>query len=95
MIVTPSLYHVPVRSREISTPTLSKLARKGVIFTDFHASISCSPTRSMLLSGTDNHLAGLGNMWELLAPNQVGQPGYEGHINTNVISLAEVLKGAG
>jgi arylsulfatase len=80
---------------EISTPNLDKLARQGIIFTDFHASISCSPTRSMLLSGTDNHLTGLGNMGELLAPNQVGKPGYEGHLNNNVVSLAEVLKDAG
>ncbi|MCK4695218.1 MAG: sulfatase-like hydrolase/transferase, partial [Candidatus Cloacimonetes bacterium] len=80
---------------EISTPTIDKLAKRGMIFTDFHTSISCSPTRSMLLSGTDNHLAGLGNMGELLAPNQVGQPGYEGYLNNNVVSLAEVLKDAG
>jgi arylsulfatase len=80
---------------EISTPHIDKLAKQGVLFTDFHTSLSCSPTRSMLLSGTDNHLAGLGNMGELLAPNQIGQPGYEGYLNTNVVSLAEVLKDAG
>lgn len=80
---------------EISTPTLDNLATQGVLFTDFHASLSCSPTRSMLLSGMDNHLAGLGNMGELLAPNQVGQPGYEGYLNDNVVSLAEVLKEKG
>jgi len=47
---------------EIDTPHINALAQRGVTFTDFHVSISCSPTRSMLLSGTDNHLAGLGNM---------------------------------
>jgi arylsulfatase len=51
---------------EIDTPNLDALARRGVTFTDFHVSVSCSPTRSMLLSGTDNHLAGLGNMGEML-----------------------------
>jgi len=80
---------------EISTPNIDNLARQGVLFTDFHTSLSCSPTRSMLLSGTDNHLAGLGNMGELLTPNQIGKPGYEGHLNNNVVSLAEVLKDAG
>ena len=80
---------------EINTPHIDKLAQEGVLFTDFHTSVSCSPTRSMLLSGTDNHLAGLGNMGELLAPNQKGNPGYEGYLNSNIISLAEVLKGAG
>ena len=76
---------------EIETPTLDALAQRGMKFTDFHVSVSCSPTRSMLLSGTDNHLAGLGNMGEMLAPNQRGKPGYEGHLNDRVISLAENL----
>ena len=57
---------------EIDTPNLDALARQGVRFTDFHVSVSCSPTRSMLLSGTDNHLAGLGNMGEMLAPSSGG-----------------------
>lgn len=80
---------------EINTPAIDKLAKKGMLFTDFHTSVSCSPTRSMLMTGTDNHLVGLGNMRELLSPNQVGKPGYEGYLNDNAISLAEVLKHAG
>jgi len=79
----------------ISTPNLDKLARSGFQFSDFHTSVSCSPTRSMLLTGTDNHLAGLGNMGELLTPNQEGKPGYEGYLNERVVTLAEVLKSAG
>ena len=49
----------------------------------------------MLLSGTDNHLAGLGNMGEMLTPEQRGKPGYEGHLNDRVVSLAEVLRSGG
>jgi arylsulfatase len=80
---------------EIDTPNLDALAQRGVTFTDFHASVSCSPTRSMLLSGTDNHIAGLGNMGEMLAPEQKGKPGYEGYLNDRVVSLAEVLRTGG
>ncbi len=80
---------------EIETPNLDALAKQGIKFTDFHVSVSCSPTRSMLLSGNDNHVAGLGNMGELLAENQVGQPGYEGHLNDRVATLAEVLREGG
>jgi len=80
---------------EIETPNIDALAKQGVKFTDFHVSVSCSPTRSMLLSGTDNHLAGLGNMGEMLAPEQRGKPGYEGHLNDRVASLAEVLSTGG
>ena len=80
---------------EIETPNLDTLARQGVKFTDFHTSVSCSPTRSMLLSGTDNHLAGLGNMSEMLSPEQREKPGYEGYLNNRVVSLAEVLRDGG
>ena len=80
---------------EIDTPNLDALAQQGVKFTDFHVSVSCSPTRSMLLSGTDNHIAGLGNMGEMIAPEQRGKPGYEGHLNKRVVSLAEVLRAGG
>ena len=72
---------------EIETPNLDQLAKEGVMFTDFHVSVSCSPTRSMLLTGNDNHVAGLGNMGELLTDNQKGKPGYEGHLNDRVITL--------
>jgi len=80
---------------EINTPVLDKLAQKGVRYTNFYVSPTCSVTRSMLLSGTDNHVAGLGNMGELLAPNQMGKPGYEGVLNKRVASVAELLRDNG
>jgi arylsulfatase len=80
---------------EIRTPNLDALAREGVRFTNFYTHASCSPTRSMLLSGIDTHLNGLGNMDEYTAPNQVGKPGYEGHLNTRVATLPQLLRGAG
>ena len=80
---------------EVYTPNLDALAKQGIKFTDFHVSVSCSPTRSMLLSGNDNHVAGLGNMGELLTDSQIGQPGYEGYLNDRVASLAEVLRDGG
>lgn len=39
---------------EINTPNIDRLAKNGLRFTDFHAASACSPTRSMLLSGTDH-----------------------------------------
>jgi arylsulfatase len=80
---------------EIDTPHLDALAQQGMQFTDFHVSVSCSPTRSMLLSGNDNHVVGLGNMGELLTDNQMGRPGYEGHLNDRIATLAEVLRDGG
>ncbi len=80
---------------EIDSPNLDVLAKEGVKFSNFHVSISCSPTRSMLLSGTDNHIAGLGTMGELIAPEQRGKPGYEGYLNDRVVSLAEIVRDSG
>jgi len=80
---------------EIQTPHIDAVAEQGVRFSNFHTSVSCSPTRSMLMTGTDNHIAGLGNMDELLTPEQKGKPGYEGHLNDRVVTLAEVLRDGG
>lgn len=80
---------------EIPTPNLDSLAARGARFADFHTGMTCSPTRSMLMSGIDHHRAGLGNMAEDLAPNQKGKPGYEGYLNFGVAALPEVLKQAG
>ena len=40
---------------EIATPTLDAFAKEGLQLTNFHVLPSCSPTRSVLLSGVDNH----------------------------------------
>jgi arylsulfatase A-like enzyme len=80
---------------EIKTPNLDSLAKGGVRFTTFYTHASCSPTRSMLLSGVDTHLNGLGNMGEWTAPNQMGLDGYEGDLNDRVVTLPQLLKDAG
>ena len=80
---------------EIKTPNLDSLAKDGVRFTHFYTHATCSPTRSMLLSGVDTHLNGLGNMDEWSAPNQCGVDGYEGVLNNRVVTLPQLLKGAG
>ena len=80
---------------EIKTPNLDVLANEGVRFTQFYTHASCSPTRSIMLSGVDTHLNGLGNMDEWTAPNQMGQPGYEGYLNDSVVTLPQLLKQSG
>ncbi|MGN7931402.1 arylsulfatase [Sphingopyxis sp. 22461] len=80
---------------EIRTPNLDKLALNGIRLAGFHTAPTCSPTRSMLLSGTDNHRAGLGTMAEMIRPNQQGKPGYEGYLRSDVATLAERLSVSG
>jgi arylsulfatase A-like enzyme len=80
---------------EIETPVLDRLAAEGIRFSNFHVGASCSPTRTMLMTGVDNHRAGLGNMLEIQADNQFGQPGYEGHLNDRVVTVSTLLRDAG
>ncbi|KAI0178659.1 alkaline phosphatase-like protein [Hypoxylon sp. FL1284] len=93
---------------EINTPNVDKLSKNGIRFTDFHAAAACSPSRAMIMTGTDHHIAGLGNLveWTNVSgqndPNgtmstavQRGMPGYEGYLNERVAALPEVLRDAG
>lgn len=80
---------------EIKTPNIDALANNGVRFTQFYTHTTCSPTRSILLSGVDNHLNGLGNMHEWTAPNQMNVAGYEGELSEQVSTLPRILKDAG
>jgi arylsulfatase A-like enzyme len=80
---------------EIPTPNLDALAARGMMLTDFYAGMTCSPTRAMLMSGTDHHLAGMGVQGKPSRADQKGQPGYEGYLNFRVASLAELMTDAG
>ena len=80
---------------EIATPTLDELAKEGLQLTNFHVLPTCSPSRSVLLSGVDNHLAGIGTMGEFITPESEGKPGYEGYLNFDVAALPEVLRAGG
>lgn len=80
---------------EINTPNINRLAKEGMLFSNFYASPSCSTTRAMLLTGNDAHQAGLGTMYEKLKPPQQGKPGYEGYLNDRVVTVASLLGDAG
>ena len=94
---------------EIRTPNIDKLGNNGVRHTGFHSAAACSPTRAMIMTGTDHHIAGLGNLIEWTnysgqnfpkgskystAP-QRGMPGYEGYLNDKVATLLEILRDNG
>ncbi len=80
---------------EIATPNLDEMARHGARFSNFHAAAVCSPTRSMLLTGVDNHRNGVGNMPETMPAEHEGKPGYAGTLNDNAVTLATMLKDNG
>jgi arylsulfatase A-like enzyme len=80
---------------EIETPNIDELARHGVRFSNFHVAASCAPTRSMLLTGVDNHLNGVGNLRETMPQEHLGKPGYLGSLDTNVVTVATLLQDSG
>jgi arylsulfatase len=82
---------------EIRTPNLDALANEGVKLTNFHAAPTCGPTRSMLLTSVDHHLAGAGiNRAGLFrVPELQGRPGYEGYLNDSVVTFVQLLSDAG
>lgn len=80
----------------IQTPNLSALAAEGIRFSNYHVQPTCSPTRAQLLTGVDNHLAGMGSMGEYYTPAMEEHPGnYIGAINDRVKTIAEVLRDSG
>ncbi|EWY83256.1 arylsulfatase [Fusarium oxysporum NRRL 32931] len=84
---------------EIQTPNIDRLASEvgGIRFTEFHVAAACSPTRSMLMTGTDHHIAGLGQLQEITrsSPTHKGKPGHEGYLNERVVALPELLRDGG
>lgn len=80
---------------EVSTPSLSALADRGIRFANYHTAANCAPARAMLLTGVNNHLAGVPNIPEMLAPEQRRYPNYQGVLGSNVVTVATLLEGAG
>ena len=80
---------------EIATPHLDALARAGTRFSNFHVAASCAPTRSMLLTGVDNHRSGVGNLRETMPQSHLGQPGYQGSLTPRVVTVASLLQDGG
>ncbi|MFI3327892.1 MAG: arylsulfatase [Rikenellaceae bacterium] len=80
---------------EILTPAVQALADTGVSFSRFHTSSMGSATRSMLLTGVDNHLNGFGTVAPLHTANQYMKDGYETYLNRDVATIAEVLEAQG
>src|SRR5690606_7011983 len=75
---------------EIETPNIDFLAKEGVRFKQFYNTSRCCPSRAALLTGQYNHMAGIGEM-----TTATDQPGYQGYLTDNTVTLAEVLKTSG
>jgi arylsulfatase len=72
----------------IPTPTLDRIANKGLKYTRFHTTALCSPTRAALLTGRNHHSVGSGVIGEA----GTGFPGYSGIIPSSAATFAEVIR---
>jgi arylsulfatase len=75
---------------DIETPNIDQLATEGIRFSRFHTSPYCAPTRAMLLSGNDNHIAGMGRQ-----SFQSNDFGYEGKLTERIVTIPALLREAG
>ncbi len=75
----------------IQMPTLQRLADNGLIYSQWHTTALCSPTRSTFLTGRNHHANGYASISE----SSTGFPGYSSHIPPENGSIAHVLRDAG
>jgi len=79
---------------EINTPNIDRLAQNGLRLTNFYNAARCCPTRASILTGLYPHQAGMGAMITRDLKRAEKGP-YQGYLNNNCVTLAEVLKNAG
>ena len=75
---------------DIETPNIDRLAAEGTRLRRFYNNTICAPSRASLLTGQYPHKAGIGFFNE-----DFGLPGYEGYLNKESLTLAEVFKNGG
>ncbi len=79
---------------DIDTPNIDSLAREGILFTQFHTAPLCEPTRAMLLSGNNNHVAGVARQG---SNGLAGIPvaGYENRLSDRILPFPKLLRNSG
>lgn len=77
---------------EIQTPNVDQLAKEGLRYKQFYNGARCCPTRASLMTGLYPHQAGMG--W-MAAADLKTTPAYQGNLNNECVTIAEVLRPAG
>jgi arylsulfatase len=75
----------------IKMPTMDALAKDGLIYTQWHTTALCSPTRSTIMTGRNHHLNGMASITETAD----GFPGANGRLPDNCMPFAELLQNNG
>ena len=72
----------------VHMPAMEKIAASGLLYSRFHTTALCSPTRQALLTGRNHHSAGMGCVAEIAT----GAPGYSSVRPNSVATVAEMLR---
>lgn len=75
----------------IPTPSMDRIARTGLRYTNFHSTSLCSPTRAALITGRNHHSVGYGVVGEIAT----GYPGYDSIIPIAKGTVGTILKANG
>ena len=75
----------------IPMPTLDRIARDGLRYTNFHSTALCSPTRAALITGRNHHSVGYG----VIAEQATGYPGYDSVITRDKATIGRILSDNG
>jgi arylsulfatase A-like enzyme len=76
---------------KVNMPTLQKLADQGLMYSQWHTTALCSPTRSTILTGRNHHLNGCACITE----GAQGFPGWQGRLPEECATVGQVLQDAG
>jgi arylsulfatase len=75
----------------INMPTLQKLADRGLMYSQWHTTALCSPTRSTFLTGRNHHL----NACSCITEGAQGYPGWAGRLPAECATIGQVLQDNG
>ena len=75
----------------IPTPSMDRIAKMGLRFTEFHSTALCSPSRAAIITGRNHHSVGFG----VIAEQATGYPGYDAIIGVDNATVGEILKDNG
>jgi arylsulfatase A-like enzyme len=75
----------------VPTPSMDRIAKAGLRYTQFHSTALCSPTRAALITGRNHHSVGFGVIGEM----STGYPGYDSVIGTESATIGTILRDNG
>jgi len=83
--------HLGCYGSDIQTSNIDRLAANGLMYSSFHTTSLCSPSRACLLTGRNHHAVGMRG----LSNFDTGFPNMRGAITQRAATVAELLRACG